>query len=50
MIKFMVGIEFEDLWIRREIRKVAQRMGVQVNERPVEKAVEKGRRMIEKVK
>lgn len=42
--------EIDDLWLKQQLRVVAKRMGIEVKERSREGDMEKGWRMVGKVK
>ena len=42
--------EIEDLWTKQQLQVVAKRLGVEIKEKSKDGAIEKGWKMIEKVK
>ncbi len=46
----MIGIEFDDLWIRGQLIKAGKQMGLQVKQRTANEMVLKGRKMVDKIR
>jgi hypothetical protein len=51
LIEFMVDLDdIDDLWHKQQLRVVAKRLGIEIKQKSRESAIDKGWRMVGKVK